>query len=53
MPYKLVDYVDYCVNCKHYNKPENEDPCWDCLTEPVNEDTRRPVCFEEDNSPKN
>ena len=38
----------YCKKCKHRNLKENEDPCWDCLTEPVNQDSRRPVYFKED-----
>lgn len=45
--FKEVDFYTYCPKCKHQGKAENEDPCWDCITEGVKEDGHRPVYFEE------
>ena len=44
---KEVYFDVYCPKCKHYGKDESEDPCWDCLTEGINEDSHKPVYFEE------
>ena len=50
MPEKIVKYETYCQKCKHYNEDEGnpKSKCWNCLDEPVNIDSRRPVNFEED-----
>lgn len=45
--FKEVDFEKYCKICKYYDKAENEDPCWDCLNEPANEHSQRPVNFKE------
>lgn len=45
--YKEVDYYEYCQKCKHEDKKEEEQPCFDCLEEPVNLYSRKPVKFEE------
>ena len=44
---KEVRYDIYCKKCKHKELPENMDPCWDCLTNPVNWNSKKPVYFEE------
>ena len=44
-PFKEVDYFQYCHRCVHEEKTENEDPCWDCLTSPVNAHSRKPINF--------
>ena len=44
---KIVDFHKYCKKCKHRDKHESEDPCWDCLDQPVNEDSHKPIYFEE------
>lgn len=44
---KEVDFHKYCKKCKHQKKSESEDPCWDCLDQPVNEDSHKPIYFEE------
>lgn len=44
---KIVDFEEYCKRCKYYEKPEHEDPCWDCLDYPVNAWTHKPMRFEE------
>lgn len=45
--YKEVYYDQYCSKCEHANKKEEEEPCAECLNNPVNEWTHRPVKFEE------
>lgn len=44
---KIVEFDNYCNRCKHEKKEELDDPCFDCLDEPVNAYTHRPVYFEE------
>ena len=45
--YKEVYYNQYCSQCKHILTEESEEPCRDCLNEPVNLDSHKPVYFEE------
>ena len=45
--YKEVYFDPYCSKCKHLKKPETEEPCNECLNNPVNEYAHRPVKFEE------
>ena len=47
MSIKEVRFDIYCQKCKHYSKSEKEDPCWDCLDQGWNEDSHRPLRFEE------
>jgi len=42
---KIVSYHEYCKTCKHNKKPEHEEPCNTCLTSPVNEASRKPICY--------
>ena len=44
---KEVRFDLYCYKCKHYDKSEAEDPCWDCLNQGWNEDSHKPILFEE------
>lgn len=44
---KIVLFDKYCPICKHYRKTEDEDPCWECLDNPVNAQSHKPVRFEE------
>lgn len=46
--YKLVDFKKYCETCKHKDKKHIEDPCNDCLDQPVNIDSHKPVNYEEE-----
>ncbi len=50
MAEKFVDFYKYCKKCKHKDKKEIEEPCDDCLEMPVNDDSHKPVLFEEDSS---
>lgn len=45
MSEKEVYYYQYCRQCEHYSKPESEDPCDECLAQPVNEDSHKPLYF--------
>lgn len=46
--YKEVYFDMYCKTCKHKNKKEEEDPCYDCLAETVNVYSHKPLYWEED-----
>lgn len=45
--YKEVYYDQYCHNCTYFSKPEDEDPCNECLYEPVNVYSHKPVKYAE------
>lgn len=45
--YKEVYYHKYCKTCKHEKLPEDVDPCHDCLNNPVNVYSHRPVNYEQ------
>lgn len=44
---KEVYFGDYCKTCKHEKVSEQDDPCYDCLDSPVNEDSHKPIRWEE------
>ena len=44
---KFVDFEKYCPQCKYHGCLESDDPCWDCLAQPVNVDSYKPVEFVE------
>lgn len=47
-PNKMVRFDLYCYKCKHYDeKDEHKEPCDECLSEPLNLNTVRPVNFKE------
>ena len=43
----IVDFDKYCETCKHSYVDEWEDPCNECLHNPVKEDSRKPVNYTE------
>ena len=45
--YKEVYFDPYCEKCKHEKKDETDAPCFECLNNPVNEFSHKPVKFEE------
>lgn len=47
--YKEVEFWKYCEKCKYYSVKDVKDPCNDCLAEPVNLHSAKPVYFEEEN----
>ena len=44
---KEVRFDQYCQNCKHHNKNEDEEPCDECLSNPTNLYSHKPINFEE------
>ena len=46
--FKIVDYDIYCPKCKYKDLDSAEDPCDECLGQPWNTDSRKPVNFEEE-----
>lgn len=45
--YKEVFFNEYCKLCKHVSKSPAESPCDECLSEPVNLYSHKPVKWEE------
>ena len=43
---KFVNF-EWCKSCKHKDKAEDEEPCRDCLDEPTNLHSEKPVKWEE------
>ena len=39
---------ELCKECKYYGLKEDQEPCNDCLNQPVNQWSYKPVHFEED-----
>lgn len=44
---KIVEFDQYCKNCVYKDLPETEDPCFDCLEDPVNTYSHRPTKYKE------
>lgn len=44
---KIVWFDIYCKKCKHLTTSPVEEPCNECLTNPTNWDSHKPVKFEE------
>ena len=46
---KIVEFEKYCKTCKHKDVKDEYgiDPCHECLNEPVNTHSRKPVNYEE------
>lgn len=42
---RIVVFDQYCPTCKYKTREEYEDPCNDCLTNPVNTDSKKPVNY--------
>lgn len=42
-PLKEVYFHKYCSSCRYKKTPEDEEPCCDCLDEPVNEFSHKPM----------
>ena len=45
---KIVKFDEYCNRCAHKDVKETEDPCNECLNNPGNEDSHRPIYFKEE-----
>lgn len=44
---KEVYFHEYCKTCKYSDKKEDESPCHECLEEPVNAFSHKPVYWKE------
>lgn len=45
---KIVEFDKYCNKCKYKDADTNVDPCNECLSNPVNTYSRKPVKFVEE-----
>lgn len=43
---KIVDFEHYCSSCKSSDIQQDDEPCNECLSQPVNTNSRKPVCYE-------
>jgi hypothetical protein len=50
--YDEVAFSEYCLRCKHKDVNHWEDPCNECLNNPINLNSRKPVNFEEKETKK-
>jgi hypothetical protein len=44
---KEVYFDENCKNCQYKDTKEEDDPCADCLENPMNIDSHKPVRFKE------
>lgn len=44
---KEVYFNQYCKTCKHWEEPENEEPCDSCLAQGANFQSHKPSKYEE------
>ena len=49
---KEVRFDTWCRRCVHWDKAESQDPCYDCLDNPVNAYSKKPVYFEDNGKEK-
>lgn len=42
---KIVEFDKYCETCEYKDLEHFEDPCNECLDNPTNVHTKRPVCY--------
>lgn len=41
----IVEYHNYCNKCRYKDVRGTDDPCHECLSTPVREDSRKPIKF--------
>lgn len=41
--YREVNFEKYCATCKNVDCPEHRNPCFECLDNPLNYCTEKPV----------
>lgn len=51
--YKEVYFGDYCPKCKYFDLSEDKEPCNECLSEPTNLYSHKPIKFEKASKRKN
>lgn len=42
---KEVFYYEYCSKCKYWPLNEDDEPCDECLNQPYNEHSHKPIMF--------
>ena len=42
-----VNFEQYCLTCRYWNKDAYTEPCFECLGIPVRPDSRKPEKWEE------
>ena len=52
MATKMVRYDFWCHYCKYKDTDDTEDPCNECMNYPVNEDSTKPICYQEKEKPE-
>lgn len=45
--YKEVYFMEYCKTCKHNTTSEDDEPCAECLSYPMNVHSHKPINYEE------
>lgn len=45
---KIVEYHKYCKTCLYRYCPQDEQPCDECLSNPVNQNSKMPVKYKRD-----
>jgi hypothetical protein len=43
--YHIVRFDKWCKKCQHADLDDNDDPCAECLCDPVNTNDRQPTYF--------
>ena len=44
----IVEFDKFCKTCKHKNLDEKFDPCHECLSNPINTGSIKPIKYVED-----
>ena len=50
--FKEVYFHNYCKSCKHKPVKDTDEPCNECLSEPINLYSHKPVKYEEKENKK-
>ena len=50
---KEVRFDQWCHKCEHYNEPETDDHCNDCLAQSWNIDSTKPLYFKDNGKEEN
>ena len=49
---KIVEFDKYCHTCKHKDSKDYLDPCHECLNNPTNTYSKKPVNYKEKETKK-
>ena len=49
---KIVEFDKYCKTCEHNNSKEYLDPCHECLNNPTNTNSKKPVNYKKKETKK-